>query len=216
MKKNCKSLPQYTLKRLTEYLNILYQLREKGISSISSGELAQRMNITDVQVRKDLSCFDSIGKRGVGYDIDKFISIIEEDLGLNRELSVIIIGAGRLGSALIHYKRLSKARFRVKAGFDIAKDKINKTINKVKIFSIEKLDEYLKENKIDIAVFTVPEDEVEGIMDIIKKSDIKAILNFSPGIINSRENLIVRNLDIVSDFKILSYKIKEKEKKNAD
>ena len=214
MNNNCKTFPKYTLQRLTDYLNILYQLKVKRTESVSSGELAKMLGITDVQVRKDLTCFDSIGKRGVGYDVNRFIEAIEDQLGLNKEYSVIIIGAGRLGTALMNYKRLSQAKFSIKAAFDISKEKIRKTINNVKIHDIDHLEEYLLNNETDIAVFTVPATEVEELYKIIEKSNVKAILNFTPSIVKDTENIIVRNLDIVSDFKILAYKIKEKN--NAD
>ncbi|PIP14575.1 MAG: redox-sensing transcriptional repressor Rex [bacterium (Candidatus Stahlbacteria) CG23_combo_of_CG06-09_8_20_14_all_34_7] len=210
MKDSCKNLPKYTLKRLTDYLNVLYVLKENQISIVSSCELAKIMNITDVQIRKDLSCFVSIGKRGVGYDVEKFIKVIEKELYINRERSVIIIGAGRLGTAFIHYKRLSEAKFKIKAAFDISKHKINKTIKNIKIYHVDELEKYLSHNEIDIAILTIPASEVSKIFKIIKRSNIKAILNFTASIINETENIIVRNLDILSDFKILSYKIKEK------
>ncbi|MGE3063119.1 MAG: redox-sensing transcriptional repressor Rex [bacterium] len=214
MKNNCKVLPKYTLRRITDYLNVLYILREKGISTVSSSEIAKLMDITDVQVRKDLSCFDSIGKRGVGYNTDKFIKVIESELGLDRECAVVLIGVGRLGTALMHYKRLAQANFVIKAGFDISKDKVGKKINGILVRHIDYLDKYLIENKTEIVVMAIPAKEVPGIMSIVKNSDVKSVLNLSPTIVSDTKNIIAMNLDIVADFKILSYKMKEKS--NAD
>lgn len=214
MKKNCKSLPKYTLKRITDYLNELYLLKAKGITRISSRELSKMMGTTDVQVRKDLSCFDSIGKRGVGYDVTKFIKVIETELGIDRELSVIVIGVGRLGSALMHYKRLSQAKFSIIAGFDIAKEKVGKKVNGIPVMHSGELEGFLLKNRIEIAVLTLPVDEVPGVMKVIRNSDVKAVLNLTPTMINEDDGMASRNLDIVSDFKILSYKIKERA--NAD
>lgn len=214
MKEGCKTIPKYTLRRITDYLNVLYLLKNKGVTSVSSVGIAQLMGITDAQVRKDLSCFNSIGKRGVGYQTEVLIDIIENNLGLNRNCSVIIIGVGRLGTALMHYKRLAKSKFIILAGFDVDKERIGKKVNGIMVHHINDLENYASQNMIDIAVLAVPVDEVGGVMKILNKTSVKSVLNLSPTIISDSNEMIAKNLDIVADFKILSYRIKEKS--NAD
>lgn len=207
----CKKIPKSTLKRLTEYLNVLYNLKSASKENISSKELSEIMKITDSQIRKDLSCFKSIGKRGVGYSVDEFIATIEKELGLQQNYNVIIIGAGRLGAALIYYKNLKVANYTIIGAFDNDVRIIGTVIADVKVYDINHLKQFLDENKCDIAVLTVPSSEVDVLYKQLLKLRVRAVLNFTPKLLTETDECDIRNLDIVSDFKILSYRLKERE-----
>ncbi len=119
-------ISQGTLKRMSDYLCVLNYLKEQGIDTVSSSVLAKMMNVTDTQIRKDLSYFGTFGKRGVGYRIDDFIEAIQNIMNLKSEHRVCIIGMGRLGTALAHYKRLRELPYSIVAGFDNDPLKIGK------------------------------------------------------------------------------------------
>lgn len=213
-KKKETTISQSTLKRMSDYLCVLNYLKEQGIDTVSSSVLSKMMNVTDSQIRKDLSYFGTFGKRGVGYQIDQFINAIEHIMNMKNEHRVCIIGMGRLGSALANYKRVKEMPYRVVAGFDNDKSKIGTSTGGVKIFDIEQLSDTIDSLGCEIAIITVPSYEVYDVYARLSKTNVSAILNFTPIILKSNEEKIIRNFDFVSELKIISYLLKEKE--NAD
>ncbi len=215
-KSKITSISESTLKRITDYLCVLRYLDEQGVKIISSAVLSKMMNITDSQIRKDLSYFGSFGKKGVGYNIPDFIISIENILNLKIKHNVCIIGAGRLGSALIHYKRMKETPFNIVAAFDNDKKKIGKKISEIEIFDIRKIKELNIKLKCEIAILTIPSYIVHEVYAAIAKTNIPSILNFTPIILTGDDNLLVRNLDFVSELKIISYLLKVKKHDNKD
>ncbi len=213
-KDKIKSISESTLKRMADYLCVLHYLDEQGVKIISSAVLSKMMNITDSQIRKDLSYFGSFGKKGVGYNIPDFIISIENILNLKIQHNVFVIGAGRLGSALIHYKRMKETPFNIVAAFDNDKKKIGKKIGGIEIFDIRKIKDLNIKLKCDIAILTIPSYIVHEVYAAISKTGIPSILNFTSIILTGDDNLIVRNMDFVSELKIITYLLKVK--KNAD
>ncbi len=209
-------IAESTLKRMSDYLCILKYLREHKVKVISSSVLARMMNITDSQIRKDLSYFGSFGKKGVGYSVDGFIQAIEEILNLQTEHRVCIVGAGRLGSALINYKRLNETPFKVVAAFDKNKKIIGKKIGNVPVYDIKDINKIIKKMDIEIALLTVPSYVVHDVYAKVAKSDVRAILNFTPIVLTGNDDILVRNLDFVSELKIISYFLKEQDNVNKN
>ncbi len=183
------------------------------MNTVSSAILSKMMNVTDSQIRKDLSYFGSFGKRGVGYNVHAFIEAIENIMNLNQKHNVCIIGAGRLGTALMNYKRMQGMPFKVCAAFDNDKRLIGQKSNDVRIYDIKYLSKYTEQFQCEIAVLTIPSYVVHEIYAAVSKTKIKAILNFTPIILTGTNDLLVRNLDFVSELKIISYHLKEN--KNA-
>src|SRR5215210_661882 len=113
-----KRIADSTVRRLSAYLRFLEDFETRGLSTISSEELANRGGTTSAQVRKDLSFFGSFGKRGLGYSVPELAGRLREILGLSREWRVIIIGAGKIGAALAQYRGFRQRGFRVIAVYD--------------------------------------------------------------------------------------------------
>lgn len=213
-KKNTNNISESTLKRLADYLCVLRYLNDQDVETVSSSVLSKMMNITDSQIRKDLSYFGSFGKKGVGYNIKEFIEAIEKIMNLNRRHKVCIVGVGRLGSALLNYKRLKETPFDIVAAFDNDKKKIGKKIGSITVHDIDSIDEVCGNLKCEIAVLTVPSFVVHDVYARIAKAPILSVLNFTPIILTGNEDLLVRNMDFVSELKIISYMLKERH--NAD
>lgn len=200
---------QFAIKRLSDYLTILRSIAYEGRKIISSSELASMMNITDAQVRKDLSQFMSIGKRGVGYKLDELIDEIEKVMDLKRVHNVYLIGLGRLGNALLDYRCLRGSVFEFSAVFDNDPQKVGRKAKGIQVRHIDDLPKVNKTLKCDIALLTIPADAVAGVFEMILKTQIRAVLNFTPVILRGNEKLVVKNIDIVSDFNQISYYLKE-------
>src|SRR5262252_8791042 len=108
-----KRIADSTVRRLSAYLRFLEDFEQRGLTTISSEELAKRGGTTSAQVRKDLSFFGSFGKRGLGYSVPELAGRIREILGLKRTHRVVLVGAGKMGGALLHYRGFRQHGFDV-------------------------------------------------------------------------------------------------------
>jgi len=201
-----KYISQATLKRLPQYLRIIKDKKNEDVKNISSTEIATILRLNPIQVRKDLALVSRTdGKPGVGFNIQELIQDLEEVLNLNNITDAIIIGAGKLGQALLNYKGFEK-NLNILMAFDNDK---NKCDNK-KIFFIDKMEKKIIENNVQIGIITVPKENAQNVCDIMIKSGIKAIWNFAPINLKVPENIAVKNEDLSTSLVILLKKLKEK------
>ena len=169
-------ISQATLKRLPQYLRIIKDKKNEDVKNISSTEIATILRLNPIQVRKDLALVSRTdGKPGVGFNTQELIQDLEEALNLNNITDAVIIGAGKLGQALLNYKGFEK-NLNILMAFDNDK---NKCDNK-KIFFIDKMEKKIIENNVQIGIITVPKENAQNVCDIMIKSGIKAIWNFAP------------------------------------
>src|SRR5215213_2883719 len=151
-----KRIADSTVRRLSAYLRFLEDFEGRGLTTISSEELARRGGTTSAQVRKDLSFFGSFGKRGLGYSVPELSSRLREILGLGRQWKVAIVGAGKIGAALARYAGFAERGFMVAGLYDSDHAKIGNKSGGVIIKSMDELDRDVAAGKYDIAVLTVP------------------------------------------------------------
>lgn len=206
-------VPAESIKRLSLYLRNLKYLAKEGIEQVSSNELAQDIYVSAAQVRKDLSYFGDFGIRGLGYNVKSLISEIKSILGLYREWKVALIGVGRLGSALLNYPGFKEFGFRISVVFDNDPKKIGKTFKGIRIEDFSKIEKIIREEKIRVAIITVPASAAQQVADKLVKAGIEAVLNFSPRYLNISENVKVKTVDIAVELESLSYYLMHKEKK---
>ena len=206
-----KKIPRNTITRLSLYLRELTHLEQEGKKAISSSELADSTDLTDTQVRKDLSYFGQFGISGTGYQVSSLKEEIKNILGKDRVLNVILVGAGNLGSALLTYPGFRGQGFEIKSAFDIDTRKIGQKISEVEIHDIERVQDFIKKEKIKIAILTVPAFSAQKITDTLISSGIKCILNFAPIILKVPDDILVSNVDLSRELEFLSYFIKSTE-----
>ncbi len=197
-----------TIKRLAVYLRYLEKSYRQGIKIISSTNISKTLNIPSSQFRKDLSFFGEFGKRGVGYDIGKLIKEIKKIIGVDEKVKVIIVGVGRLGSALIGYTGFSDLNIEISGAFDKSSEKVGRKIENIVIKNISEIGKFIKKEKIKIAVICVPANQAQNVCDILVENGIKGILNFAPVKLLTRENFSVRNVDMASEICNLIYLLK--------
>jgi redox-sensing transcriptional repressor len=181
-------------------------LSQQGLLSVSSGKLADFVNVNDWQIRKDFSYFGDFGKRGVGYNIDTLAKQIKKILNLDAVHKAVLVGAGNLGSALLAYPGFKMYGFEITAAFDNNPARIGKKINDVTIEDISKLDTMTK-RKVNLAIIAVPEKAAQDVVDALVKIGIKGILNFVPRRINVPKKIKVITIDIATDLARLPYYI---------
>ena len=205
-----EKIPEATITRLSMYSRYLSKLEAQNVQKVSSVEIAQGVQGTPAQVRKDLAYFGDFGMRGVGYNVTNLNNIIKEILGLDHPWKMILVGAGNLGSALTHYAGFEKRGFEISAVFDNDVGKIGMTLNGLPILPITRMVDYIEENGVDIAVLAVPESSAQDVADLLCESSIKGIMNFSPATLVTCASIEIRQIDLAVSLEGLSYRIKSK------
>lgn len=193
-----------TIERLPKYLRILTQKSQDGHKNISSTLIANELKLNPIQVRKDLAAiYKQDGKPGVGFDIKKLIDDIKEFLELDKSKNLLIVGAGRLGQALMNYTGFENEITNILA-LDIDKSKVDN----IKIFDTENLEKIVKDNGINVGVITVPKQAAQSMCDRLVKSGIKAIWNFAPTNLRVPDGVRIKNEDLSASLTILLNSLK--------
>lgn len=204
-----KSIPSITINRLSIYLRCLEKIleteKEKGLKVISPFEIAEMTGINSAQIRKDLAYFGEFGKRGLGYPLIDLNRELKKILGLDKEWSIIIAGAGNLGKALVNYKGFQKRGFIIKGIFDNNPSKIGEKLGHIFIYDIKEVEKFIQAENINIGILVVPADSAQEVADKIVAGGIKAILNFAPVHIVLSPEIKVHNVDLSIEFEGLTY-----------
>ncbi len=198
--------------RLSKYKNALYRLKSLGFVRVFSDNLADAIEATASQVRKDFSIFGISGNKRGGYKIEELIEKLNTILGKDEVQKVIIVGLGKLGSALSHYTGFEKEGIRIVAAFDIDSTKLThsdtqsaKQKDKTPVLSLEHLPEFVRKNSIKIGIITVPDIAAQQVVEIMVSAGIKGILNFAPIRLRANEDCIVNNVNLEVELENLIY-----------
>jgi redox-sensing transcriptional repressor len=206
-----KRIADSTVRRLSAYLRFLEDFENRGLSTISSEELANRGGTTSAQVRKDLSFFGSFGKRGLGYSVPELAGRLREILGLGKEWRVVIVGAGKIGAALAQYRGFRHRGFNILAAYDNNADKIGRKLEGIPVRDIEQLERDIHRDKPDIVVLTVPGDEAQKVVDRVVKAGVKAILNFAPAQLHAPADVAIKTVNMAMELEGLSFALTNRE-----
>ena len=196
------------VRRLPRYYRFLYDLKENGVTRISSRELSQRMGLTASQIRQDLNCFGGFGQQGYGYNVQFLYEEIGKIMGLNTEHRIIIIGAGNLGQALANYVKFEKLGFVITALFDINPELSGKSVRGIPILMLSELDEYCRTHRVDIAALTMPKSKADSIASKLVDLGIRAIWNFAHVDLEiPNKDVVVESVHLSDSLMQLSYNI---------
>lgn len=198
-------IPVSTIDRLSIYMRTLEKLRLDGMKTISSLQLAELSGVNSAQLRKDLAYFGQFGTRGRGYDIKSLLQNLKKILGVDKKWKMVLIGVGNLGSALLAYPEFKEEGFEVVGAFDNSFSKVGKKLEGIKIQDIDKVEAFLKREKIKIGIITTPVGVAQEIADRLIKGGVKAILNFSPVSLNIPKDIKVKNVNLSKELESLSY-----------
>lgn len=206
-----KNISMAVIKRLPKYHRYLGELLKNEVDRISSKELGEKIGFTASQIRQDLNCFGDFGQQGYGYNVKELYSQISNILGLTREYKTIIVGAGNIGQAIANYTRFEKQGFILQGIFDINPKLIGIKIRDIEIQDIDYLQQFLKDNKIDIGIICVPNTNAQKVCDLLVKNGVKGIWNFAPIDLNVSEDVIVENVHLSDSLMTVSYLMKDNE-----
>jgi redox-sensing transcriptional repressor len=200
-----RKVAESTVRRLSLYLRFLEEFEGQGVETVSSGALASRGGTTSAQVRKDLSFFGSFGKRGLGYPVPELAGQLREILGLKRRYRVAMIGAGKIGSALVQYRGFRQRGFDIIAIFDSDPAKIGRQWNGLTVLDIASLESEVARYPIDVAVLVTPADAAQPVTDRLVELGVKAILNFAPVQLSVPDDVVVKTVNLALELETLSY-----------
>lgn len=207
-----RQISKAVIKRLPRYYRYLGEILDSGMERISSGELSSRMKVTASQIRQDLNHFGGFGQQGYGYNVKYLHDEIGKILGIDQPHNMIVIGGGNMGQALSNYAAFEKNGFKIKGIFDVNPDLIGKKVKEIPIYPTSDLREFIKREKIEIAVLTLPKAAAPEMADILVSCGIKAIWNFAHTDLVVPKDVVVENVHLFDSLLRLSYNLSSYEK----
>jgi redox-sensing transcriptional repressor len=200
-----RDVPDIVVGRLPLYLRALSQLAADGQELTSSHELAEQLDISSAQIRKDLSHFGEFGKQGTGYNIQFLITQLQRILNLEQEWQVALVGIGDLGRALAHYGGFQHRGFRITHIFDSDPDKIGTRVVKFEVLPYSQLHDIIAEANIRVAMVAVPAQSAQEVCDTLVKAGVRAILNYAPTKLYAPPDVHVQDIDPVVHLQHMTY-----------
>lgn len=189
------NIPKPTLGRLPTYLNYLRTIAPET-KTISATAIAKALGLGEVQVRKDLGAVSGEGRPRVGYVTGELIASLEEQLGTNAKCKAVIVGAGKLGRALLDYEGFSDYGIEIAAAFDINADMWQSSQSGKHIYGMDGFPGFCQVQDVKIGIITVPKEAAQEVCDLMVKNNISAIWSFAPtslhvpqGVVLQEENL---------------------------
>ena len=208
-----KQISKSVLKRLPGYLAYLKNMPENAPMHISATALANALGMGEVQVRKDLAMVSDGGRPKIGYLRENLIDDIEQFLGYDNTTDAVLIGAGKLGQALMAYKGFDEYGLNILAAFDVA-PKMEHTEEGKPIYHIDQLSRFLRNHKVLMGIITVPAEHAQEAADLLVADGIKAIWNFAPTHLEVPQGILVQTENMATSLAVLSVhlqaQIKEK------
>ena len=204
-----RKISSAVVNRLPRYYRYLGELLESGTDRISSKELSEKMNITASQIRQDLNNFGGFGQQGYGYNVEYLYNEIKKILGIDKPYNIIVVGGGNIGQALVNYTNFERRGFNIKAVFDINPRLIGMTIRGVEVRDVDKMEEFIKNNNIDVAILTLPKAQAVETANNLAEWGIKGIWNFSPVDLDVPKGVSVENVHLTDSLMTLIYKIND-------
>ncbi len=198
------------IRRIPKYYRHLSELYSSGVNRISSKELSELTGFTASQIRQDLNNFGGFGQQGYGYNVESLRDELGIILGLDKEHKVVVAGAGNLGHALFNYKGFKETGFNIVAIFD--KDPNNPRHSKIEeldIKPIEDMEEFIKENKVEIGIIAVSKRYAQEVADIYVRAGIKGIWNFAPIDLKLPKEVKLEDVRLSESLYTLAYFIQE-------
>jgi redox-sensing transcriptional repressor len=196
-----------TAARLSLYLRSLEGWRRDGRVTTSSRDLASALGIGAAQVRKDLSYLGRVGRRGVGYRVADLASAIRTALGIDREWSAVLVGAGNLARALVRYRGFSERGFRVVGLFDADARKVGQRIEGLVVEPVTDLSRRVKTLGAELGIVAVPWEAAQEVGDALAAAGVRGVLNFAPAVLRLPAGIAVVNVDLTIQLEQLAFQV---------
>lgn len=200
------------IRRLPRYYRFLYDLKEKGITRISSRELSQYMGLTASQIRQDLNCFGGFGQQGYGYLVEQLYEEIGHILGMDQVTDAVLLGVGNLGKAVVNHMDFTQRGFRLVGLFDDNPQLAGSTLGDQTIQPTDTLEEFCQAHHPQMAILCIPKEAAPALTKRLLACGIKGFWNFSHyDIVHDHPEAIVENVHMGDSLMTLSYRMGEQE-----
>ena len=209
-KKMKKQVSKAVVKRLPRYRRYLEDLKRKGVERISSSELSELIGYTASQIRQDLNTFGGFGQQGYGYNVEALYREISQILGLDSDYKMVIIGVGNLGHAVANYTHIYKEGFEIIGLFDVNPKLIGEHVNDLVIKDLDELQDFLKDNDVEIGIITTNKSSAQSIADKLVEGGVKGIWNFAPVDLSIPDDVALENVHLTDSLHSVAFHIKHK------
>lgn len=199
-----------SVKRFPLYLRVLREMELNGEIYASGAVVAKALSFDPIVVRKDFAKTGICGKPRLGFPLNELICSIKKFMGWQKRMDAVLVGAGRLGSALIGYPGFKEQGFQIVAAFDV-KPARNQTISDVPVYPVTQLSERVKELKVSLGILTVPDAFAQDVADAMIAGGVRGIWNFTPVRLKVPADVIVKREDLAASLALLSYRLHQDE-----
>lgn len=205
-----------TVKRLPFYRRCFESLHDQGIQRVLSSQLGEMLKIDPATIRRDFSYIGELGRQGYGYEVDVVLNALNDFLNLNNVEQCVLIGVGNLGKAFLQYNVMKSQiknninPIKISYAFDISHEVIGKSISGIDVVHIDRLEEIIKENKIKIAIMSVPAKNANEIARRLESCGVRGIFNFSSISLNVSRSVYVYDVDLFNELQSFLFFVKNK------
>ena len=216
MKKQNLIVQKELIQRLVRYKNILLKFKSMGLSRVFSDNLGDAAGVSSSLVRKDFSLAHlAVGNMLGGYPVDLLLQRLDAILGTNVLQRIVIVGCGKIGTALMNYRGFPNENVEVVAGFDNNPTRVNPAATPIPILPVSQMAAFVKEQQIQVAVLAVPENAAAGVLDQLAAAGVQGVLNFSPVQLKAGTALFVQNINIAFEIENLFYYVRFNQRRAA-
>jgi len=203
------AIPEVVIDRLPVYARALALLERQGRDVVSSQELGEQLGVTPAQIRKDLSYFGRFGKQGRGYNVGRLLAELRQILGLTRDWSMVLVGVGRLGRAIVGYAGFAPQGYRIVEVFDSDPEIVGSNVDGLTVKPVDDLESALRDQKIEIGIVAVPGANAQDVIDKLVAAGVKAILNYAPIAAQVPLDVHVKDIDPVLALQSMTFYVKD-------
>lgn len=205
----CGKVPEAVIRRIPKYYRYLSDKLLQGEERISSSRMSEELGMNASQIRRDLNCFGGFGQQGYGYSIGKLRDEIAAILGLDRAYGAVIIGAGNIGQALVHYSGFACEKFRIIGVFDVRPEAIGKTVAGCTIRHVQMLAEFVRQNRVDLGIICTPKEAAQETASMLCRLGVRGIWNFAPTDVEVSRGVRLENVHLSDSLYVLLYHMKQ-------
>jgi len=204
-----------TVERLPLYLRAVATIEASGQTVVSSDQLAIATGLSGDTVRRDIWSLHLTGVRGVGYEVEALRTHMEKALGATSGVRTAIVGVGNMGSALLNYKNLAQAGFRVVAAFDLDRQKIGHALAGITVQPAALVTEVCQRLGVEVGVVATPSNAAQETLDKFAAAGVRAVLNFAPVALRAPSGVVVRQMDVAKELQVLAYYVRLEDRLSA-
>jgi redox-sensing transcriptional repressor len=200
-----RGIPEASIARLPLYLRALQAMADRGVTTVSSEELASASGVNSAKLRKDLSHLGSYGTRGVGYEVAYLVYQISRELGLTQDWPVAIIGIGNLGRALANYGGFATRGFRTACLVDADARQVGQHVSGLVVSHLDNLERLIAQHRVAIGVIATPASAAQAVADRLVAAGVRSVLNFAPVVLSVPPGVELRKVDLSTELQILAF-----------